>query len=221
MYFFECLNCHKIKEVKYKSRISKYCSKDCFYQGLKNRTITWGDKISKSLIGQTWDDKRKQKFSGENNPMWGKKSWSNGLTKSINSILKENGIKHSKFMLGKKYAKGSIRTESMRYKYSEIQKTKTGGLSPNWDNGSSFEPYAPEFNKKLKQFIKDRDFNICQTPNCMKIENLHIHHIDYNKKNNIIKNLITLCNNCHAKTIGKNNRLYWINYYSEIEGAYL
>jgi len=221
MYFFECLNCHKIKEVKYKSKISKYCSKDCFYQGLKNRIITWGDKISKSLIGQTWDEKRKLNFSGENNPMWGKRAWNSSLNKDINSILKENGLKHSKFMLGKKYAKGSVRTENMRYKYSEIQKTKTGELSPNWNGGVSFEIYPQEFNDKIKNEIKDRDFHICQTPNCVNDENLCIHHIDYNKKNNNPENLITLCNSCHAKTIGKKNRQYWINYYSEIRQVYL
>ena len=58
--------------------------------------------------------------------------------------------------------------------------------------------------------------NICQTPNCMNIENLHVHHIDYDKINNDPNNLVALCNSCHAKTNGKNKREFYTNYYQEI-----
>ena len=36
-------------------------------------------------------------------------------------------------------------------------------------------------------------------------------HIDYDKRNNDPKNLITLCHSCHSKT--NYNRNYWINYF--------
>jgi len=39
-----------------------------------------------------------------------------------------------------------------------------------------------------------------------------VHHIDYNKKNCNLDNLITLCINCHAKT--NYNREYWKEYLS-------
>ena len=101
----------------------------------------------------------------------------------------------------------------------KLRKINQGKNHPQWQNGISFEPYSPEFNKPLKQFIKDRDFNVCQTPNCMNTENLHVHHIDYNKKNSNPENLITLCNSCHTKT--NHNRDYWTNYYQEILNVYL
>jgi hypothetical protein len=46
-----------------------------------------------------------------------------------------------------------------------------------------------------------------------KISNykLHIHHIDYNKKNCNPNNLISLCMQCHRQT--SYNRKDWINYY--------
>jgi len=91
-----------------------------------------------------------------------------------------------------------------------------GELSPNWQGGISFEPYAPEFNKELKQFIRNRDLNICQTPNCMETEGLCVHHIDYNKKNNNPENLVTLCRSCHSKTNGKNKRKYFTEFYQEV-----
>lgn len=89
-----------------------------------------------------------------------------------------------------------------------------GEGSSNWNNGSSFEEYGIEFNKKLKQQILERDNYTCQDPNCDgNHKKLHIHHIDYDKKNNNPENLITLCNSCHSKTNGKNNRNYWVSYY--------
>ena len=43
------------------------------------------------------------------------------------------------------------------------------------------------------------------------LSNLYVHHIDYDKKNLDMNNLISLCNSCHTKT--NYNREYWINYF--------
>ncbi len=70
--------------------------------------------------------------------------------------------------------------------------------------GSNYK-YLFGFNKKLKNKIKKRDSYSCQL--CGKTEELHIHHIDYNKKNNEENNLITLCRKCH--NITNFNREFW------------
>ena len=94
---------------------------------------------------------------------------------------------------------------------------KLGEKSYNWLGGKSFEPYSIEFNKELKQSILKRDNYKCQNLKCLKKSNkLHIHHIDYDKKNNNLDNLITLCNSCHSKTVGRNGREQSINYYQSI-----
>ncbi len=49
------------------------------------------------------------------------------------------------------------------------------------------------------------------------IKKLDVHHIDYDKTNNNIENLIILCGSCHTKTNGKNNREYWTNYYKKLK----
>ena len=82
---------------------------------------------------------------------------------------------------------------------------KNGKLSPNWNGGISFEPYSPEFNKELKEKIKKRDNYTCRL--CSEKLFLHIHHIDYNKKNSIESNLITLCRKCNGKA--NFNRNFW------------
>jgi hypothetical protein len=82
----------------------------------------------------------------------------------------------------------------------------------NWKGGISYEPYGFEFNDKLKEQIMARDKHRCQK--CGKKYELIVHHIDYNKKNNKSKNLISLCRECHGLT--NYNRKYWTKYYRHI-----
>lgn len=93
--------------------------------------------------------------------------------------------------------------------------SKMGKNNPVWNNGSSFEPYGLDFNRQLKYKIKERDNFECQV--CHIKENgasHHVHHIDYDKKNNYEKNLKILCIYCHSKT--NINRLYWKDLLMEI-----
>lgn len=53
------------------------------------------------------------------------------------------------------------------------------------------------FNKKLREKVKLRDGYKCKT--CPECENLTVHHVDGNRYNNQMDNLITLCERCHRK----------------------
>ena len=89
-----------------------------------------------------------------------------------------------------------------------------GSGNSNWMRGIGKLPWSWEFNKGLKEKVKMRDSNQCRLCGVLK-ENiskasghgLNIHHIDYDKKNNKIENLITLCNQCHGKM--NYNREVW------------
>jgi len=103
-------------------------------------------------------------------------------------------------------------------KKSEETKRKlrayTGKRTSNWQGGKSFEPYGFEFNNLLKNFIRNRDNYRCQE--CGKHQSkfkkkLTVHHINYNKKNNKPKNLISLCLHCHMKT--NFSRKDWTEYF--------
>ena len=101
--------------------------------------------------------------------------------------------------------KGKKRSVEFRKKMSKIfkERFKNPENHPSWLGGKSFEPYAPEFNKKLKEQVKKRDNYTCQECNYEEKDlkyPLSIHHIDYNKKNNLLINLIALCNSCHSQT---------------------
>jgi len=95
--------------------------------------------------------------------------------------------------------------------YSKYHKGKN---AHTWLGGISFEPYGIKFNNDLKEQIRKRDKYKCQE--CGHIQKqlkdkLNIHHIDYNKKNNIPENLISLCRSCHAQT--GYERKDWIKYF--------
>jgi hypothetical protein len=88
-----------------------------------------------------------------------------------------------------------------------------GKESPNYIHGLSYLPYTEKFNKYFKFQIRQRDTFQCQICNIFEKEcncSLSIHHINYNKFDNRLSNLISLCRECHLKTNG--NRDYWFAY---------
>lgn len=208
-----------------------------FHNGLKakscgcnwhNFTEEHNQNIAKSLKGKKKSEKHKQELSkvriekglakGQNNPMYGKNH-----TEKARHLISEKNKNNS-------YRKGKKHTEESRQKMREAKLGKYDGennpmydvhlfgeLNSQWQGGKSFEPYSPEFNDILKDYIKNRDNYTCQCPDCIHLSDiLCIHHIDYNKQNNSLDNLITLCRKCHLKTNGKNNRLFWTEFYQSI-----
>ena len=91
-----------------------------------------------------------------------------------------------------------------------------GENNPAFNNWSSREPYGKEFNPDLKEEIRKLYHYRCQE--CFRHQEeleykLHIHHIDFNKQNNNILNLIPLCRNCHQQT--QFNREEWTKYFQD------
>jgi hypothetical protein len=76
-----------------------------------------------------------------------------------------------------------------------------GSGNYQWLGGKSYEPYCSLWkDSEFREFILERDNFKCLNPTCSGSSNrLNIHHIDYNKKNCMLNNLITLCVSCNAK----------------------
>lgn len=141
------------------------------------------------------------------------------LKNKLSEVHKENP---NRYWLGKKrpdnkYWLNKKRSDSTKLKISKNRKGKcTKDEHHAWQGGISFEPYGIEFNKELKNKIRERDNHQCQE--CGYTEKqlnykLPVHHIDYDKKNNKPSNLISLCRNCHAQT--NFNRNDWSNYFND------
>jgi len=110
--------------------------------------------------------------------------------------------------------KGGHHTEEVRRRMSEARK---GEKNVNWNNGSSFEPYTPDFNKAFKKKIRERDNNCCVVCNKSQKELkriLNVHHIDYNKLNSFPQNCVSLCVSCHMITNA--NRITWKIFFQKL-----
>ena len=89
-------------------------------------------------------------------------------------------------------------------------KNLSGENSSRWQGGKSFEPYSLDWKESLREEVRKRDNYKCQLCSCPQEEcneKLHTHHINYNKRDCSINNLISLCRKCHTKT--NINRKYW------------
>jgi len=122
------------------------------------------------------------------------------------SLSKEHTENIRKALKGIKQPKISLTTQKS-WQDPLIREKRLTGMSRkfySWCAEVPFEvnkEYPTEFTTKLRNQIKQRDNFTCQE--CNKIESqlkykLHVHHIDYNKKNNKPENLITLCKSCHC-----------------------
>lgn len=69
--------------------------------------------------------------------------------------------------------------------------------APVWNGGTSFVHYPPEFSKKFKGMIQERDAWVCAI--CRLPFKLAVHHIDYNRQHTVPENCISLCKDCHAQ----------------------
>lgn len=114
----------------------------------------------------------------------------------------------------RKKHKGRIFSKESRVKMSQAQKGKTqteehrtnigkgvsGSKNRFWKDGRSYDKdcYDGMFTETLKTTVKRRDNNSCQECQCATQRNLHVHHIVGNKQNNLIDNLISLCQRCHS-----------------------
>lgn len=162
-----------------------------------------GCAICKAKRGETF---------GENNPFYGKKHLKESRLKIGN---KSKGRIHTeetreKIRLGNK---GKIISEETKNKQSKAQSRENHW---NWQNGKTFEEYPQEF-FDIREYILERDNYVCQCPDCEhKTTKLDIHHIDFDKENNGLNNLIVLCDSCHARTYGKKKRKYFIEFYQNI-----
>lgn len=91
-----------------------------------------------------------------------------------------------------------------------------GERNPRWRGGSRVS-YAPGWTKIVRRAIRERDFYKCKL--CGIPQNgsaHHIHHIDYDKRNNNPDNLITLCVGCHSRT--NQDRETWPFLLQELHG---
>jgi len=90
-------------------------------------------------------------------------------------------------------------SETLKQKYKNKEIASSFYIDGRYKNDplSDYNLYNGQFTQELKKEVRQRDNWTCQK--CGKKRSAVCHHIDEDKSNNIIDNLIILCKNCHAK----------------------
>ena len=212
--------CEQCCFIALKPRQKRFCSRKCLNDW--QRTVTLEEKVGyekAALIKQ----KRSEKMTGDNNPSKNP-DVAGKISNSLKEYLKDNPRLGARNPFYNKHHDEETKkhlsdTKKGKRSYTDtqyeklLQNTFKGDKCHFWKGGISFEEYGKEWNKKLKTFIKNNFNNSCFF--CYKTECiLAVHHIDYNKQNCSIKNLIPLCRSCHAKT--NFNREQWIIFINDL-----
>lgn len=131
--------------------------------------------------------------------------------KSIESQNRPEVKRKKSEAMKKAHARGDwdgVYTDEWRQKISRALVGKYSGTkSPSWRGGTS--PYDSSWTIELKKKVRERDGYKCAI---CGINAKCVHHIDYDKKNHDLNNLITLCRSCHARTNIK-GRDFWQSYF--------
>lgn len=214
IYIYICRNCgNEFKRSG--SHKYQYCSRECHAESKKG-TVPWNKGPVHVYICKNCGKEFKRRKSHEYQycSMECKAEGQKGIT----LIDYKCEICGDIFQRKKNKSWKNIRFCSAKCQ-GEFMKTRVGELSPGWKGGLSYEPYGNEFNEKLKEQIRKRDNYTCQECDAIQEDleyKLSVHHIDYDKTNNDLNNLISLCKSCHAKTNFSRND--WTKHFRNIMG---
>lgn len=187
------------------------------------RSKEWGDNISKAKMGHVVSDETRRKiglaFKGKPSNRKNFKHTEETKQKlreiNLGKIKSEETIKKMS-LNGSRYWLGKHHTEETNRKNREAH---LGAKSFLWQGGVSGETeYSPEWNNSLRNKVRRMNGLVCKICGIHQDKligfshKLDVHHIDYNKKNCSLENLISLCRNCHLKT--NLERRYWTNYFT-------
>lgn len=207
-----CVVCNKeISLTPYEKSIGrgKYCSQACLGIDYKKRFIGRGANPGIEKVCPTCNKTfitKKHKKINHCSKKCGYKTISKKRDKRIEKMCPvcNKKFKHPR----KQYRKFcSLKCRSKIYR---------GSNHPLWNGGTAFEPYPFGWNEELKNKIKalyDYKCQLCGASELEYLKTFSVHHIDYNKKNISLNNLIPLCERCHGKTT--TNRKYWEKFFNE------
>lgn len=209
-----CLFCGQLFTPK--DRRQKYCSKSCYWASRKGKFKGKNNPMYGKHFRHTEETKQKIREArlkyyeehpdfnrGKNHPMYGR----NHSEKTKNIISEK--LKDNKNHLGCEFSVEEKRKLSARRKEflksekgQEWAESIMGEGNPGWRGGTSFEPYPPEFNNKLKNEVRELWGNVCFVCGRTEEENgqeLDVHHTTFDKEQNGLYQLIPLCLSHHGE----------------------
>lgn len=205
-----CSKCYCTEELRIKKSQRMMGENNPMYNKHHSEKIKQKMSITRfgknnNMYGKHHTEESRQKMSvatsGENNPMYGKcgKNHPNFGKRGL-------GIS----MYGKHHSEESKQ---------KMSATSQGISIDDWEEYSALK-YDCKFNTKLKMQIRastnDCDFLTGEHKDiCNSGEELSVHHIDYDKQNSNITNLIPLSRRNHSKT--NTNRAFWTKLFTNMQ----
>lgn len=223
----KCKFCHKEFLIP-NWKNSKYCNYECYNKDRKKFFVKCAKCHKKiKIIGSRYKKSKtkvfycslKCKYSesfGKNNPNYG-----NHKLASINNPNYKGGKFINCLNCGNPIWVIPCKRKSKKFCSWKCKiGYEIGNRGAGFINGKSKEPYPLEWTDKLKYIVRNRDNNkcvVCSMTNKQHLNkfkyNLVVHHIDYNKQNCKLDNLVTLCHICHNAT--NRNRKKWEHYFNK------
>ena len=155
--------------------------------------------------------------SGENNPMYGVSHPPELMCQIVKSYKETLKKKHESnewlnigcSWCGERFHRSPYHINNINFCSKKCQskwysKNRKGTKNANWRGGISKKGY-PIYWPKMRKLALEYWGKICYI--CGSKDNICVHHIDYDKTNCHVNNLIPLCNKCHLKT--NNYRAIW------------
>jgi hypothetical protein len=210
---YTCTNCKitfQVKAGELKKTKRPFCTKECWdkFQKGENNPAYKGSGIYKNCLNcemrffvKTKKRHNKAKYCTRKCMIEYHKKHKHPLYQDIwdKCNFCQNKIKITERKIGKR---NFCNKECAEKGHSEYIKGVNNGRYVHGEGNSS---YPKNWNKRLKEAIRERDGHKCKNCGLSETEHgskLHVHHIDSNKENLSEINLITLCKFCHGKTHG-------------------
>lgn len=198
-------------QSSFKRSVLHFCSKKCFDEGASKLKMRSGSnagnfkggnvKFYCSYCGKE-SEKTLSKFNGES-----KRSSNHYCSRECFNKWRSENIRGEKcHTFGKKWDNETRKKLST----TRLKIAKYGPDHPSWKGGD--EIYPLKFDVLLKRKVRKLYLFTCQ---CCGKNGYDIHHIDYDKNNCSLDNLIVLCRSCHASTGG--NRSFWTSHFKYLK----
>ena len=180
--------CKPIKNLPPEGQPAPFCKCGC------GNSVKWSQRQNKWLLYFDGHYRKDALYKDED---WLRHQYVD-LHRTAEEIAEECGVCHSSIY--KSMRKLNISTRSQPESLV-LRGSVSREKNPAWLGGIAKWDYAPNW-KALARSVRMRDKYVCQSCGLTKKRwgvGLHVHHIDHDKTNNSLDNLISLCAQCHRE----------------------
>jgi len=199
----KCLNCGK----DYRGRGRKYCSIACYSTSkeakarLQKMSGNGGKKGRK--YPELYSLQHQIRVDGRRRPVLPSEETRRKI--SLANTGKKRTEQEKQLMSWKQWMRGKSMPPETR---KRLSLATSGHRHWHWMGGIGSMPYSHQFQNHIRHEVRRRDKYSCQKCG-IKDVHISVHHIDKNKLNDELTNLVCMCKSCHTQTHNESRRIVW------------